>query len=178
MNTSRFTCFILYISVAFDTDAESGDSQCIIYKEYRRFPCLNVARVDLGSAGRMSECFKACDLDNNCTDIVIEMISNSDENINCYLNNGTGTLSLNSTHKVEAFGKGTSLDENLDPSGCPASFSPLPYNGTRDGCYHIPLDFATNSRTFAAAEEACQALHCRSHLIQTETIEVCNMYNV
>ena len=170
-----FVCLILWESVIGVGTGEQN-TQCTIYKQYHRAPCLNVTRVGTGSTRGRSECFEACAQDDNCTDIILDINSNSDEDINCYINNGTGTMTLNSTHNIEAFRKGTNLDENLDPSGCPALFSPLPYNGTRNGCYHVPPDFATNLLTFAAAEAACQALNCRGHLVQTETIEVTEIF--
>ena len=166
-----FFCLILWESV-IGVGTGGQNTQCTIYKKYRRAPCLNVTRVETGSTRGRSECFEACAQDDNCTEIIMDRNSNSDEDINCYINNGTGTMTMNSTHSVEAFRKGTDLDENLDPSGCPASFSPLPYNGSRTGCYHVPADFETNLLTFEAAEAACQELNCRAHLLQTETLAV------
>ena len=163
-------CLILWESVIGVGTGEQN-TQCTIY-EYRRAPFLNVTSIGTGSSRGRSECFEACEKDDNCTDIIIDSNSNSNEDIKCYINNGTGTMTMNFIHNVEALRKGTDLDENLDSSGCPALFSPLPYNGTRNGCYHIPPDFATNSLIFAAAEAACQELNCRGHLVQTETLEV------
>ena len=131
------------------------NTQCTIYKQYHRAPCLNVTRVGTGSTRGRSECFEVCEKDENCTDIIIYRNSNSDEDIYCYINDGTRTMTLNFTHNVEAFRKGTNLDENLDPSGCPALFWPLPYSGTWNGCYHIPSDFGKALLTFEAAETAC-----------------------
>ena len=44
--------------------------------------------------------------------------------------------------------------------------------GGRGGCYFIPEDFQDAKKTFEDAEDACQSLHPRSHLIHTETKQV------
>ena len=99
--------------------------------------------------------------------------SNSDDDdINCYINNGTGNVSLCFVQNTESFRKGNNQTVTKDPSGCPASFSPLPCDGTIGGCYHVPPDFTTSRLSFEAADASCQALNSRAHVVHTETLEV------
>ena len=155
---------------------ETGDSdtQCSIYKEYHCIPPFNVTPVELDSTTSMHECIQACNEDENCTDFVIQRRnSNSDDDdISCYINNGTGNVSLCFVQNTESFRKGNNVNLKQDPSGCPASFSPLPCDGTCEGCYHVPPDFTTSRLSFEAADASCQALNSRAHVVHTETLEV------
>ena len=160
--------------MAFCLEARGSDSQCSIYTEYHYIPPFNVTLVELGSTSSMYDCIQACNEDENCTDFVIQRRnSNSDDDdINCYVNNGTGNLSLCFVPNTESFRKRDNLHDKQDPSGCPTSFSPLPCDGTRGGCYHVPPDFTARRLSFEAAEAACQRLNSRAHVVHTETLEV------
>ena len=73
------------------------------------------------------------------------------EQVECYINNGTGSVTLDSSTEVK-----------VKEEHCPCGFRGLVVSG---GCYR----FETTRLKWNDAEAACQALDLRAHLASLET---------
>ena len=110
-------------------------------------------KLDLSPYSGIQECLEVCNNDDNCDAIGIKPKSDS-EQIDCYINNGTGSVTLDSTYEVKVKEKHR-----------PCKFTRLESFGI---CYKMK----TTARNWNDAEGTCQALDRRAHLVSLETQEV------
>ena len=132
----------------------------------------NFTKLSIKRYFGIQECIEACNTDKNCYAFgVISKMNNNQ--INCFISNGSGSEELDSGAEVWV-----KLDELQVPfnrtchkqnellRNCPSPFVGL---GDIPGCYYPAVN---EEVTWQEAEDACQALDPRAHLISFDSLEV------
>ena len=88
-------------------------------------------KLALNPYSGIQECLEACNKDDNCDAIGIKPIQGSDQ-VECYVNNGTGSMTLDSTVEVKVKHRARCV-------GCPSGFTGL---GSFGGCYRMEKEFS------------------------------------
>ena len=142
----------------------------------------NFTKLDIKPYSGIRECIEACNIDENCYAFGVKSTMKSDDQVDCYINNGTGPEVLDAGVEIMVkFGKHlpdikkcTMLEdimtknivENTPKNKCPGSFVMLE---NLTGCYHPAVN---EHVTWQEAEDACQNLDSRAHLISFDSPEV------
>ena len=129
-------------------------------------------KFDIKPYSGLQECIEACNVDENCYAFGINSRINSNQ-INCFISNGSQSSILDSAVEVWvkpgeqqiSVGK-TCLEENTLPGNCPNPFVRL---RNLTGCYYPAVN---EHVTWQEAEDACQDLDSRAHLISFDSPEV------
>ena len=129
-------------------------------------------KLDIKPYFGIQECIEACNTDKNCYAFGVISRMNSNQ-INCFISNGSGSEELDFGAEVwEKVGElqvpfnRTCHKQNELVGNCPSHFVEL---GDIPGCFYPAVN---EEVTWQEAEDACQALDPRAHLISFESLEV------
>ena len=130
---------------------------------------INFTKLNIRPYSGIQECIEACNIDENCYAFGVKSRMNS-EQIDCYINNGTGSEVLDAGVQIRVkFGKEELLVNKIQTENCPDPFVRL---DNLPACYYPEMNELV---MWHEAEDACQSLHPRAHLISFESLEVRNI---
>ena len=130
----------------------------------------NFTKLNILPYSGTQECIEARNIDENCCAFGVKSRMSSDQ-IDCYISNGTGPGELDAAVEIWVkFGKDELLVNktramNTKTENCPSPFAKL---GDIPGCYYPAVNELV---TWQEAEDACQNLDPRAHLISFESLE-------
>ena len=135
----------------------------------------NFTKLNILPYSGIQECIEACNIDENCCAFGAKSKMSSDQ-INCYISNGTGPEVLDAAFEIWVkFGKEELLGNkiltmNTKTENC---LSPFVKFDDIPGCYYPAVNELV---TWQEAEDACQALDPRAHLITFDSLKVICLY--
>ena len=133
---------------------------------------VNFTKLDIKRYSGLQECIEACNVDENCYAFGVKSRINSYQ-ISCFISNGSGSSILDSgaevwvkTRKQQISVGKTCLEDNILPGNC---LNPFVRLGNLTECYYPAVN---EHVTWQEAEDACQDLNSRVHLISFDSPEV------
>ena len=131
----------------------------------------NFTKLNILPYSGIQDCIEACNIDENCCAFSVKSRICSDQ-LDCYISNGPGLQELDAAVEIWVkSGKEEMLINetratNTKTENCPSPFVEF---GDIPGCYCLAVNEYV---TWQEAEDACQALDPRAHLISFESLEV------